>query len=168
MNVEKVNLEVKKDITEQFSTAFTEYRLKNAESTIKEASAGVDRLKVLTLDIFHESATTVSRENANKLIDIVETWTIDFEKSEIVNDVIAFCQSMQDINRALLCEKSDGEELVIIMDDSSNDAVLDYNEYCFNLQKKYKAITDFMVLDNATSKGIQYMYMKINVIYERG
>ena len=60
MNVEKVNLEVKKDITEQFSTAFTEYRLKNAESTIKEASAGVDRLKVLTLDIFHESATTVS------------------------------------------------------------------------------------------------------------
>ena len=75
---------------------------------------------------------------------------------------------MQDINRALLCEKSDGEELVIIMDDSSNDTVLDYNEYCFNLQKKYKAITDFMVLDNATSKGIQYMYMKINVIYERG
>lgn len=42
------------------------------------------------------------------------------------------------------------------MDDSTKDSVLDYNEFGFEILSKYKdKLSDFMVVDVNTSKGLE-------------
>lgn len=58
---------------------------------------------------------------------------------------------------------------IIVMDDSAiDDNVLCYNDFGFEMLKKYTDISDFMILDVITSGGIEYMFDEINVIYRRG
>ena len=55
------------------------------------------------------------------------------------------------------------------MDDSTIDEnVLQYNDFGFEMLKKYVEINDFMVLDVITCSGIEYMFDEVNTIYKRG
>lgn len=151
-----------------FASAFTEIRYKQAESTIENYSLNTETIKVLALDIFHETTKSTAKDDTNKVLDIVEAWSMEIEQSEWKSKVIEFCEQNDDIYKALIGIKADAQELIMIMDDSTKDIVLDYNEFCFEIMKETKAITDFMVLDTKTSKGIEYMYNDINVLYKRG
>lgn len=85
------------------------------------------------------------------------------------NDLKKYCSSHSDINKALSVSKSNNSrEFIIIMDDSTKDSVLDYNEFGYQLREKYPdRIDDFMVLDVDTSKGITDSYDEIEYLYER-
>lgn len=86
------------------------------------------------------------------------------------NELRKYCASHRDINKALSASKNnDSQEfIVIIMDDSTNDSVLDYNEFGYQLREKYPdSIDDFMVLDVDISKGITDPYDQIDYLYER-
>lgn len=165
---EKLLVKYQKNFTDEFANAFTELRYKQAESKIENYSYNAEPLKVLALDIFHESTRNTVREDTNRVLDIIETWSLDIEQCEWKEKVITFCKSQTDICKVLIGKKADAQELIIVMEDSTNDNVLDYNEFGFAIMKETKTLSDFMILDIETSKGIEYMYNNISILYKRG
>ena len=86
------------------------------------------------------------------------------------NELRKYCASHRDINKALSASRNNDRQefIIIIMDDSTNDSVLDYNEFGYQLREKYPdSIDDFMVLDVDTSKGITDSYDQMDYLYER-
>lgn len=83
--------------------------------------------------------------------------------------MVDFCQSKSDIVMAYEVRKDNDQAFIIVMDDSTIDEnVLLYNDFGFDMLKKYADINDFMVLDVITSSGIEYMFDEVNIIYKRG
>jgi hypothetical protein len=82
---------------------------------------------------------------------------------------VEFCQSKDDIVMAYEVRKDNEQAFIIVMDDSTIDEnVLQYNDFGFEMLKKYVEINDFMVLDVITCSGIEYMFDEVNTIYKRG
>lgn len=118
--------------------------------------------------MMEETCSHNSAEQMNGMVDIIDGWSLDIEQHIWKDEVILFCRNNSDIVSAMTGIKDDGQDLIIVMEDSTSDNVLDYNEFCFQMKEKYNEPDDFMVLDCNTAKGIECLYKKINTIYERG
>lgn len=150
---------------QSFQMAITDMRVKGAEKIIKESAASSDEYKMLTLNIM---TSCTDNKGTNKIVDMIEAWSLNLNRCKWHEELIAFCQSKTDIVKAIIAKNSGQTEFIIVMEDSLSDAVLDYNGFAFDLRRKYKEISDFMILDVNTSKGIGQMFEEINVLYERG
>lgn len=149
---------------QSFQKAITEMRIDDAKKKVRDSHARVEDFKMLTLNIMSACKDSSSK---NRTADVFEAWFLDLRKDEWQEDLVRFCRAKGDIAKALGVKNAGKEEFIIIMDDSSVDSVLDYNEFAFGLREKHKEIHDFMVLDVNTSKGIEQMYEEVNVLYER-
>lgn len=79
-----------------------------------------------------------------------------------------FGKNHSDIAQILETENEGIREFIIIMDDSTKDSVLDYNDFGFTILRKYKKyLNDFMVLDKNTAVGVMHMYSQVQTIYMR-
>lgn len=145
--------------------AVTEMRVMNAEKIVNESTASVNAYKMLTLNIV---ASCKDGYSQNRMVDMIEAWSLDLNKCGWHRELIEFCKSKNDIVKAISAKNGGKTEFIIVMDDSSVDEVLEYNGFAFDLRRKYDEIHDFMVLDVNTSNGIGQMFEEINVLYERG
>lgn len=152
----------------RFQTAMVEVRYSNARSDIQNSNASAQKYKMLSLDLMDE-VSGKSVDNKNNISNIVEKWVTKLEPCYWHEDVIDFCRPKNDIAKVYEVRKGNELLFVIVMDDSTiDDNVLDYNEFGFEMLKKYTDINDFMVLDVMTSSGIEYMFDEVNIIYKRG
>lgn len=55
--------------------------------------------------------------------------------------------------------------LIIIMEDSTNDNVLEYNDFCFKLRDQFSEFYDFMVLDIDMISFVSSYLSNIKIIY---
>lgn len=153
---------------EKFKTARVAVRYFGAKQNRKNVSASVEEYKLLSLNLMDQ----VSKRNANdtsKACDIVDRWVMNLKPCEWQDDLVEFCEAKADIVQAFVGYNNDKQDFIIIMEDSTiDDNVLDYNGFGFDMQKKYKEINDFMILDVYSSENIPYMYDKIEEIYKRG
>lgn len=76
-----------------------------------------------------------------------------------------FCSDKQDILYVLLGHNNEKDELVLVMQDSTKDNVLDYNDFCFQIKNEFAGIDDFLVLDINTVSGIYYQYTGMDILY---
>ncbi len=120
----------------------------------------------LTDDIKSSGDEELMQNAMDDIYDILDQYS---EEEKWKNELKKYCASHRDINKALSVSKNnDSQEFIIIMDDSTSDSVLDYNEFGYQLREKYPdSIDDFMVLDVDTSKGITDSYDQIDYLYER-
>lgn len=145
--------------------AATDVRVKGAEKIVNESTAPINAYKMLTLNIV---TSCKDRDSQNRIVDMIEAWSLDLNKCRWHGELIEFCKSKDDIAKAISAKNGGKTEFIIVMDDSSVDRVLEYNGFAFDLRRKYDEIYDFMVLDANTSNGIGQMFEEINVLYERG
>ena len=66
------------------------------------------------------------------------------------------------------CENNNVTEVVVVVDDSTQEHVLDYNEFLFEIRSKYDEIHDFMVIDEVLKAALPAMYTRVNSVYKRG
>lgn len=160
----------KKDIYEmhdtQFQKVFTNLRVTQVKDDIADSEYSAKDMKNLALEMV-EHAKTLSISDTNQFLDMVELWSAKLKKGEWKEELIEYCKERHNIAKLLIASKNGCKEFIIIMDDSTDDSVLEYNEYAFEVRKKYDEISDFMILDINTSKGIEYMYDEIDMLYER-
>lgn len=163
-----VKTEYTKDNFEAFKSGITNMRIKEAEKKVIKSDASAEEFKLLTVQLFKEVENIRSNTQKNRMVDIVEAWSIDLNDSEWREELKAFCKRKQNIVSAFEVSNSGKEEFIILMDDVTDDSVLEYNEFAFELRAKHSNIHDFMVLDVNMEESINSMFYNKEIIYERG
>lgn len=168
MKVIKKNEELSGSNFDRFRTAMVKVRFSNARSDIENSNASAQEYKMLSLDLMDE-VTRENGDNKNSVSNVVEKWVTRLKPRYWQEDLVEFCQSKDDIVMAYEVRKDNEQAFIIVMDDSTIDEnVLQYNDFGFEMLKKYVEISDFMVLDVITCSGIEYMFDEVNTIYKRG
>ena len=156
------------DNFEAFKAGMTSMRIKEAEKAIIGSDASAKEFKILTVQLFEEAENTSSNRQKNKMADIVEAWSISLNDSEWQEELISFCRKKENIISAFVVSNGEKEEFIILMDDVTDDSVLEYNEFAFELRARYSGIHDFMILDANMEASIHSMFYNKEKIYERG
>lgn len=157
-----------KDNFEAFKTGITNMRIEEAEKKVIKSDASADEFKILTVQLFHEVENISSNTQKNKMVDIVEAWSISLNDKEWREELKVFCKGKENIVSAFAVSNSGKEEFIILMDDVTDDSVLEYNEFAFELRDKYSNIHDFMILDANMEESINSMFHKKERVYMRG
>ena len=168
MNIRKKNEGIAEDNFSRFQTAMVEIRYSNARSDIENSNVSAQEYKMLSLNLMDE-VSKESGDNKNSVSNIVEKWVTELKTCYWQEEVIEFCCTKSDIVMAYEIHNGNERMFIIVMDDSTiDDNVLCYNDFGFEMLKRYADISDFMILDVITSSGIAYMFDEINTIYKRG
>ncbi|MDE6910307.1 MAG: hypothetical protein K2P44_07570 [Lachnospiraceae bacterium] len=164
----KRNVDLSDSNFDRFRTAMVEVRFSNARSDIENSNVSAQEYKILSLNLMDE-VTKENGDSKNSVSNIVEKWVTRLGPQYWQDDLVDFCQSKSDIVMAYEVRKDNDQAFIIVMDDSTIDEnVLLYNDFGFDMLKKYADINDFMVLDVITGSGIEYMFDEVNIIYKRG
>lgn len=150
-----------------FTGSISNLRIDLAKNTIKESNRSENSYKYLLYNILEHSKTDNTQEQKNQLADIIERWSCNIRNCPWHTELITFCKEKNNIHSAYAVSNKNREEFIIVMDDSTDESVLDYNEFGFNLREKFNTIHDFMVLDVGMLSSINSMFEKIEKIYER-
>lgn len=156
------------DNFEIFKKEMTNMRAKEAKTTVVKSDASVKEFKLLATQLIDEVGNISSNTQKNKMIDVIEAWSISLNDNEWRDELIAFCEKKGNITSAFVVSNGGKEEFIILMDDVTDDSVLEYNEFAFELRAKHNKIHDFMILDASMKDGIDGMFSKIEKIFERG
>ena len=83
-------------------------------------------------------------------------------------ELIEFAKKHTDVKSVCLC-KSIEEKLVviIIVDDTTKEHILDYNDFMFAMRELYENLSDFMIIDTEYDTCTKYMFNDIESIYNR-
>lgn len=157
-----------KDNFEAFKTGITNMRIEEAEKKVIKSNASAEEFKILTVQLFQEVENKSSNTQKNEMVDIVEAWSISLSNKEWREELKVFCKGKENIVSAFAVSNSGKEEFIILMDDVTDDSVLEYNEFAFELRAKYSNIHDFMILDVNMEESIASMFHKKERIYMRG
>ncbi len=161
--------EYTKDNFEAFKSGITNMRIKEAEKKVIKSSASADEFKILTYQLFEEVGNNSSNDQKNKMVDIVEAWSISLNDSEWYEELKEFCEKKENIVSAFaVSNNKEKEEFIILVDDVTDDSVLEYNEFAFELRTKYSNIYDFMIIDTNMEESINSMFHNKEKIYMRG
>lgn len=148
-----------------FQNAIASIRLDDAENTIKSSSE--KELKDLAINIFSKVKKT-DVQIQNQLADMIEAWSINLNAVAWTEDIKKYCADKNDIRCAYSVRFLNNKQLVIVVDDMSQDSVLEYNMFAFELRDKYPDIYDFMVIDADAFDSLKDEFETCNEVYKRG
>ncbi len=156
------------DNFERFKEELTNMRVGEAKNKIINSETSVKKFKILTIQLIDEVDKTNSNIRRNEMVDLVEAWSISLSDNAWRDELILFCKNRRNIVSAFIVSNNGKDEFVIFMDDVTDESVLEYNEFAFELRAKYDDIHDFMILDVGMKESIDNMFSNKEKIYERG
>ncbi len=157
------------DINQILVNTVIDMRLDYDINEIKKANASAVQYKELTLDVLSASKNTSSKYELQCIVDVIEKWKESVVGDLWKNEISNFCNEHSDIISALSASDEGKIMLIIVMEDSTSDNVIEYNGYGLDFIEKYKKqIYDFMILDKCTSNGIEELFSNIEIIYKKG
>lgn len=156
------------DNFEAFKTGMTSMRMKEAEKAVIKSDASAKEFKILTVQLFEEVENEGSNTQKNKMADIIEAWSISLNDRDWREELVSFCRKKENIVSAFVVSNDEKEEFIILMDDVTDESVLEYNEFAFELRARHSNIHDFMILDSNMEASINNMFYNKDKIYERG
>lgn len=124
------------------------------------------KYKALSLDIMDGVRNCGDIDTMNVVSNIVARWGV--QESEWISDIIEFSKGKEDIEEFFVGENDLVKDVILIVDDTTEEHILDYNEFLFNIRDKYDEIHDFMVIDECMKSAINAMYNVVSCIYKRG
>lgn len=143
------------------------FKLDLAKETVEVTNCSKNEMKSLTRKIIDVVSTDDNAVLMNQVANAVYSWKKDTTQ-EWKTSLAAFARENAEINRVYAGKTDFGNEFVIVMDDSSSDAVLDYNDFCFELCDRYGDIEDFMVLDTEEYSAMSEQFKSFKKIFQRG
>lgn len=160
---------VQKSVVEEnmlsFQNALSNVKLEVAIDKIKASNE--NELKTLTISMISQAKnSTIGTKNS--LAEMIEAWSIHLNSSEWMEELKAYCKQRLDIDAAYSVRFLNKTQLVIVMDDMSQDSVLEHNEFAFGLRNKHSNISDFMVIDIESFSCMKDEFETCKEIYKRG
>jgi hypothetical protein len=156
-------------INEEFMNKVFELRLESDIDDIIASSASLTQYKVLSLELTNATRQVGNNIYMKHISSIIKNWKDGIVSELWKEELKSFCIEHEDIIASYSAEDEGKRLFIIVMDDSTSDKVLDYNEFGFELKKKYpNEIDDFMVLDSITVNGIDGLLNKVSNIYTKG
>ncbi len=156
------------DNFERFKEEITSMRVDEAKNKIVSSETSANKFKILTIQLIDEVDKMNSSIQKNKMIDVIEAWSISLSDNTWRDELISFCKKRSNIVSAFVVSNNGKDEFVIFMDDVTDESVLEYNEFGFELRAKYDDIHDFMILDVDMKESIKNMFANKEKVYERG
>lgn len=133
---------------------------------VKESNYPKSKYKALSLNIMDSVRNSGDTQMIASVYATVQDWTLDAR--EWVNRLLDFCNAHPDVIKLLLGDSNTGTEVIMVVSDTTQEWVLDYNEFLFDIRDAYAEVEDFMVIDNDMLSAVDSMYKKVRYLYERG
>lgn len=160
-NVEKMKSLFINDII--ISNKFT---FEMSKQCVRSSNSNHTEYKALTLDIMKEVESGHDAYTMAAVANVVGKWAC--EQVEYYKEVIKFCREHHDISEALLGDNCEKKDIILLVDDSTKEEVLDYNDFMFEVRENYSEVDDFIIIDNFMKSAIEAMYHNLECIYVRG
>jgi len=135
-------------------------------SHVKKSDRSTSAYKTLSINLMDSVRAGGDIATIASVGKIVQKWALD--STEWVNKLLNFCEEKEDIYQLLLGENNSEKEVIVVVDDTTKEWVLDYNEFLFDIRDEYEEIEDFMVIDRIMLPAVDSMYKEVNCLYERG
>ncbi len=109
-----------------------------------------------------------SNETPNTILNFNETVQKWNGKDNVyLLEIVLFAKEHQDIKAVLIYANNDISDIVIVVDDTTKDAVLSYNDFLFDIRDSYSEVHDFMIVDEDMLEAVNVMYESQRWIYQR-
>lgn len=133
---------------------------------VRHSNASRSEYKALTLDIMNEVKSSNDMYTMEAVAKVVGKWSK--EQLSYYEEVIDFCRVNEDISEFLIGSNDNINDIVLIVDDSTKENVLDYNDFLFKIRRDKSEINDFLVVDSFMLNAVCAMYKNLKSIYKRG
>lgn len=151
----------------EFSKTMSCAYLNTAIESVRNTNFSANEIKGIAVDIMKKVADKKDTELMNCVADTVELWKNDKTKGWKMT-LAKFARVNNDIFSIYAGRSENGNEFVIVVDDSASDDILDYSEFCFELAEKYNNIANFMILDREEYSDMEDFFSGFKKIYQRG
>lgn len=149
-----------------FQNAVSNAKLEEAIDKIKVSNE--NELKTFAISVVSQAKGSTIGEK-NSLAEMIEAWSIHLNSFEWAEELKGYCRQKADIRAAYSVRFLNKMQIVIVMDDMSNDSVLEHNEFAFCLRSRYSSnIHDFMVIDIEAFSYMKDEFEMCKEIYKRG
>ena len=129
----------------QFTVAgITEYKIDSIKNALSNNEISKERARGLTVSLLEVSKRSHNNRALLEIAKCINVWEENKELEELKQSILSNYTEKQDISRIYLCKDNQIVSFIVIMDDSTEDTVFQYNEIGFNLSEKYPVIEDFM------------------------
>ncbi len=137
-----------------------------SEEYVKKSSFSKETYKTMTLDVMDSVMESKNAEIMHRVAKVVAKY--GEHTKEWINAILTWISGLDDASEMLICENDSVTEVVVVVDDSTQEHVLDYNEFLFEIRSKYEEVHDFMVIDEMLKTALPAMYTAVNSVYKRG
>ena len=97
-----------------------------------------------------------SNETSNIILNFIEAVQKRNGKDNVyLSKIVLFAKEHQDIKAALIYANNDISDIVIVVDDTTKDAVLSYNDFLFDMRDRYSEVHDFMIVDEDMLEAVK-------------
>lgn len=162
MNVNKVKMTSGLDFNEYISLI----ELTVSENHVEKSDFSKEIYKTMTLDIMDSIMESADAETMHKVACVAAKCGMC--AGEWINELVAWASGLKDVSELLVCENDNVTEVVAVVEDSTQEHVLDYNDFLFEIRSKYDEVHDFMVIDEVLKNALPAMYTMVNSVYKRG
>ena len=150
-----------------FTKSMSEVYFNESIECVRKADTSVDEMKNITVDIMKKVSEKKDPDLMNSVATTVQIWKKDKSKAW-KSAIIKFAKERPDIRSVnVVTTYDDMWEVVIVVEDTTKENVLDYNDFLFEVREKYNSMKDFMVIDENMKTALDSMYKRIEIIYKR-
>ena len=140
--------------------------LEVTKAYVKESKYVGEMYKELSLNIMDRVGMCGDSFTMAQVANVVQHWAK--EATGWIKEILDFCRNHTDIEEFVIGKNQDRQDIIIVVDDSTTDEVLDYNDFLFEIRGNNKEIHDFMVIDSCMKSAIDAMYSNSEKKYVRG
>lgn len=155
--------------TIEFVNVMCELKFDNIRSTIEQSNEKKVEFKTLTLDILDATKSMSDIITLKMFSECLERWEENNKQGKCwTEELESFCKSKSDITELYIIDDSSKNIFIIVMEDSTNETVFEYNDFALSLLKENESIDDFMVVDCEEISQSEDLLINFKKIYERG
>lgn len=142
-------------------------QFEGAKEDVKKSNATVEQFKDLTVNLMDEISKKQDLEEMCAVTNAINKWKTDKTLSWKAA-LTEYGRACDDIVNIFVGENSEGSEIVIVADSVITQAVLEHNDYCFDLCDDNEDIDNFVVYDKEEFDCMKKEYTNYKKVYQRG
>lgn len=156
------NIEIKNN---EMMNRIIELRYDNNINVVEKTNADSRQYKKLVSDMLNLSQKINKSIDLEKISNCIDSWKESCVNNQWVIQLKEYFSKCKDVLYIYVyCNR----EVVVVLEDITNDNLFIYNEFCFDLADKYQDINNFMVIDEEEAIGSQDLLRNYDMIYKKG
>ena len=149
-----------------FSRTAINIQFNIASESVKKSNATIGQYKELTVDILDEISRKQDMKQMYEVSNAILAWKAD--KTSVWKDaLVEYGRECDDIINIFVGENAYGNEIIIVADSVVTQAVLEHNDFCFDLCDNHSNIENFIVYDAEEFEYLKEEYAEYKKVYQR-